>query len=236
LKLRKPALAAAGLALASVSCDFPTTVYGRLVLKPGENGDVRLARVELLDTTGWGGAPVLAVEPDTGGQFNRCSFLFPVVEPGPYYLLAWQDVNGDGELSNGDLAGVYADSLRPGIPGRPVIVYDGWTVDAGYIELAGYTELRITASGLRVQGDSLVEFAYSFTNDVTLTSLDVAFPGADPVPDPTAPGKKGADSLYYSSHLKISQGSSAPAGLYTLTFRGLLDTVRFSNRAVVRVD
>lgn len=237
MSLTRPVLAAViGIALTTSSCDFPTTVYGRLVLKPGEEGDVRLARVELLDTTGWGGTPVLAVDPGAGGQFDRCSFLFPVVEPGPYYLLAWQDINGDGQLTSGDLAGTYADSLRPGIPGKPVIVYDGWTVDAGNIELARYTELRISTSGRRVQGDSLVEFAFSFSSDVTLASLDVAFPGFDPVPDAMAPGRKEADSLYYSSRMNIGQPGPAPAGLYTLTFRGLLDTVSFTNRAVVRVE
>ena len=92
---KRPRVAAFAVALAGLcllaGCQFPTTVYGRLALKPGQDGDVRLARVELHDSVAWDSAAVYTIVPESGGQFSRASFEFPAVAPGPYYLLAWQD-------------------------------------------------------------------------------------------------------------------------------------------------
>ena len=61
------ALVLAGICLFA-GCRLPTTVYGQLALKPGEQGDVRLARVELHDSVAWDSAPVYTVTPEAGGQ------------------------------------------------------------------------------------------------------------------------------------------------------------------------
>jgi len=215
-------------------CRFPTTVYGRLMLKPGEEGDVRLARVELHDSVAWDSAPVYESTPDSGGQFYRAPFEFPAVAPGSYYLLAWQDRNADGKVSDGDLVGVYCDSLELARPGDPVIVPEGWTVDAGEIEMARYDVLEVNATGARSQSGDTTAFTYSFNHDVFLISLAVAFPGQPAVPDPNAPGEKVADSAYTSDGWHM--GGQMPSGLHQLEFRGTFRDSSFALRVAVRVD
>ncbi|MBN2465253.1 hypothetical protein JXD38_06490 [candidate division WOR-3 bacterium] len=214
-------------------CRLPTTVYGRLVLKPGEDGDVRLARVELHDTTAWDSTPLYETAPDTGDLYYRVSFEFPVVAPGPYYVRAWQDRDGDGKVSDGDLTGVCGGPHRPGWPGEPVIVYDRWTVDAGDIEMATYQVLEVNATGAMSQSRDTTTFAYSFNHDVLLSSLAVAFPGQPALPDPNAPGDKIADSTYLSGGWTM--GDSMPSGLHQLEFRGMFRDSSFVLRAAVLV-
>jgi hypothetical protein len=215
-------------------CRLPTTVYGRLVLKPGEDGDVRLARVELHDGVAWDSAPLYDITPDPGGQFYRVSFEFPVVAPGPYYVLAWQDRDGNGRVSDGDLTGVCGGRHRPGWPGKPVIVYERWTVDAGDIEMATYQVLQVSATGSRSESGDSTTFTYSFNHDVRLNSLAVVFPGQPALPDPGAPGEKVADSTYVSGGW--STGGLMPPGLHQLEFRGVFRDSSFVLRSAVRVD
>jgi uncharacterized protein (DUF2141 family) len=215
-------------------CRFPTTVYGRLTLKPGEEGDVRLSRVELHDSVAWDSASVYEVASDSGGQFYRASFEFPAVAPGSYYLLAWQDRNGDGKVSDGDLVGVYCDSLELARPGDLVIVPEGWTVDAGDIEMARYEVLGVNATGLRSQSGDTTAFTYSFNHDIFLNSFTVAFPGQPAVPDPDAPGEKVADSTYLSGGWHT--GGQMPSGLHQLEFRGTFRDSSFALRVAVLVE
>lgn len=217
-----------------VGCRFPTTVYGRLVLKPGENGDVRLARVELHDSAAWDSAPVYVVTPDSGGQFFQTSFEFPAVSPGPYYLLAWQDRDGDGKVSDGDLTGVYGGPQQLGLPGKPVMAYEGWTVNAGDIEMATYEVLGVTATGVRSQSDESTAFTYRFNHDVTLNSLTITFPGEPAIPDPNAPGPKLADSTYRSEGWRF--GGTMPTGLHQLEFKGVFQDSAFDIRSAVSVQ
>jgi hypothetical protein len=223
----------AGLCLLA-GCRIPTTVYGRLVLKPGEQGDVRLARVELRDSVAWDSAPVYTVVPESGGQFFQTPFEFPVVAPGPYYLLAWQDRDADGEVSDGDVTGVYGGRHKPGWPGKPVIVYKGWTVDAGDIEMAAYEVLVVNAVGARIESGEATTFTYSFNHDVYLNSLAVAFPGQPALPDPGAPGAKIADSTYRSE--SWHWGGPMPSGLHQLEFRGVFRDSGFALRVAVSVE
>lgn len=225
------ALAVLGLL---AGCRIPTTVYGRLVLKPGESGDVRLARVELRDTAAWDSASLYEITPESGGLFYRVSFEFPVVAPGPYCVLAWQDRDGDGRVSDGDLTGVCGGLHRPGWPGKPVIVYPRWTVDAGDIEMATYQVLEVQATGARSRSGDTTAFMYSFNHDVRLTSLAIAFPDQPALPDPDAPGNKVADSTYLSGGW--SMGGQMPGGLHQLEFRGIFRDSSFMLRAAVRVD
>lgn len=230
----------AGLAVGLVGlclmlgCRFPTTVYGRLALKPGETGDVRLARVELHDSAAWDSAPVYTIVPDSGGEFFRASFEFRAVAPGPYYLLAWQDKNGDGKVSDGDLAGVYGGRYQPGSPGKPVMVYKGWTVDAGDIEMATCEVLGVATAGLRSQSRESTAFTYRFNHDVTLNSLTITFPGEPAIPDPNASGPKLADSTYRSEGWRF--GGTMPSGLHQLEFRGVFQDSAFDIRSAVSVQ
>jgi hypothetical protein len=216
-------------------CRFPTTVYGRLALKPGEQGDVRLARVELRYSAAWDSSPVYTAVPDSSGQFFGASFEFPVVAPGPYYLLAWQDRDNDGKVSDGDLAGVYRDSLETRFPGEPLKVRQGWTVDAGDIEMATYEVLKVNATGVRTDSGEATTFTYAFNHDVYLNSLSIAFPGQPALPDPDAPGAKLADSTYLSQGWRM--GGQMPTGLHQLEFRGVFrDSSSFAIRVAVLVD
>jgi len=222
-----------GLCLVA-GCQFPTTVYGRLALKPGQEGDVRLARVELRDSAAWDSAPVYAIAPESSGQSLRASFEFPAVAPGSYYLLAWQDKDGDGRISDGDLAGVYGGPYKSGSPGSPVMVYEGWTVDVGEIEMAEYAVLEVSAAGERSSSGETTSFSYTFNYDVTLNSLAITFPGQPTVPDPNAPGPKVADSTYRSENWQL--GGTMPTGLHQLDFRGLYAGDTFELRLAVRVE
>ncbi len=215
-------------------CRLPTTVYGRLVLKPGETGDVRLAEVELHDSLAWDSAPLYEIRPDSGGLFYRVSFEFPVVAPGPYFVLAWQDRDGDGKVSDGDLTGVCGGLHRPGWPGKPVVVYPRWTVDAGDIEMSPYQVLEVSATGVRSQSGDTSAFSYRFNHDVLLSSLAITFPGQPALPDPSAPGDKAADSTYVSGGW--SMGGTMPSGLHQLEFRGIFRDSSFVLRTAVRVE
>jgi hypothetical protein len=223
----------AGISLFA-GCQIPTTVYGRLALKPGEEGDVRLARVELHDSVAWDSAPVYTVMPEAGGQFYRAAFEFPVVAPGPYYVLAWQDRDADGRISDGDLVGVYGDSNQLRRPGRPVIVYKNWTVDAGNIQMETYEVLEVNATGVRSQSGDTTSLSYSFNHDVMLNSLALTFPGQPTLPDPSAAGFKVADSTYVSGGW--SMGGQMPVGLHQLEFRGTFRDTTFVLRVAARVE
>lgn len=225
------ALAALGLI---AGCRMPTTVFGRLVLKPGEAGDVRLARVELHDSVAWDSAPVYTVTPEAGGQFFRAAFEFPVVAPGPYYVLAWQDRDADGKVSDGDLVGIHGDSNKLRRPGKPVIVYKNWTVNAGNIQMATYEVLEVSATGVRSQSGDTTSFSYSFNHDVMLSSLAVTFPGQPALPDPAAAGPKVADSTYVSGGW--SMGGQMPVGLHQLECRGTFRDTVFALRVAVRIE
>jgi hypothetical protein len=222
-----------GLCLFS-GCRLSTTVYGRLALKPGESGDVRLARVELHDSVAWDSAPVYTALPEAGGQFFRADFEFPVVAPGAYYVLAWQDRDADGKVSDGDLVGVCGDSDRLRRPGEPVVVYKNWNVDAGNIQMATYELLEVNVAGARSQSGDTTSFSYSFNHDVMLNSLALTFPGQPTLPDPPAAGPKVADSTYVSG--PWSPGGQMPTGLHQLEFRGIFNDTSFVLRAAVRVE
>jgi len=216
------------------ACRFPTTVYGRLELKPGEEGDMRLARVALHDSAAWDSAPVYVVAPESGAQFFRAAFEFAAVAPGAYYLLAWQDRDADGRLSDGDVTGAYGGPHQPGAPSQLVVVYQGWTVDAGEIEMARYNLLEVLADGARSLAQETTSFTYRFNHDVTLNSLVISFPGQPSMPDPDAPGRKRADSIYKSGGWRM--GGVMPAGLHQLEFRGWFGNQRFDLRRAVWVE
>lgn len=226
-------LVMAGICLFA-GCRIPTTVYGQLALKPGEEGDVRLARVELHDSVAWDSAPVYTVTPEAGGQFFRAAFEFPVVAPGSYYVLAWQDRDADGKVGDGDLVGVYGDSNQLRRPGKPVIVYKNWTVNAGNIQMETYEVLAVNATGVRSQSGDTTSFSYSFNHEVILNSLALTFPGQPTLPDPSAAGFKAADSIYVSGGW--SMGGQMPVGLHQLEFRGTFRDSSFVLRVAAMVE
>jgi uncharacterized protein (DUF2141 family) len=142
---------AAALAAFVSGCSYPTNVSGRLSLNPGDTGDARLARIELHDSLGWKTPALYAVTADPTSQAAASRFLFPEVKAGTYFLVAWQDRDGDGVIGDGEVAGVNGGPYNPGWFGNQVVVPQSWTVDVGEITLYTYRRLVFAMSGARVQ-------------------------------------------------------------------------------------
>lgn len=203
----------------SLSCTKVTKVIGTLLLQAGQTGDVQNCRVELYEKADLTGTPVKFVSSKNSGQANTSPFEFTDVIEGYYYILAWKDLNGDGVVSDKDIVGVHGGFYRPGYGGTQITVTEGKTNDVGNIEMLIYKELKISASGERVNGATETNFTYSFNYDVTLTSLTITFPGYTPVTDPSAPGAKTAGVQYHSDGWNTG-GGIMPTGTHTLEFVG----------------
>ncbi len=133
-----------------------------------------------------------------------------------------------------DKTGVYGGPHELGSPGKPVMVYEGWTVDVGEIEMARYDVLEVMAAGERSLSGETTGFTYAFNHDVTLNSLTIVFPGQPAMPDPSAPGSKVADSTYRSEGWRM--GGPMPTGLHQLEFHGVFRDSGFDIRVAVSVE
>jgi len=217
---------AAGLAALAGVCDTTTSVKGRVTLVQGTVGDVRSATIELYETPDLSGQPVVTGMAADTGTWSLTDFEVLDVPPGSYYLLAWQDVDDDGEVSDGDLAGLRGVRFQPGLGGEALDVVEGQANDAGVVELARYLEpLDTVYGGLVPSGDTTV-FAYSFNHDLELTALSIAFPGIGTLTDPDAAGFKLAGVTYESDGWSAG-GEPMPTGRHAVSFRGVLDSSRF---------
>ena len=200
------------------SCTTATKLIGTLLLQPGQTGDVQNTRVELYEKADLTGSPVMFVASKTGTA-SQSDFEFTDVIEGYYYVLAWKDLSGDGVVSDGDIVGVHGGTYKPGEGGTQVTVTKDKTTDVGNIEMLIYKELKISASGERVNGGIATNLTYSFNYDVTITSLTITFPGLTPAVDPDAPGAKSAGTNYHSDGWNTG-GGQMPTGDHTLEFIG----------------
>jgi len=186
---------------------------------------VQNCRVQLFVSQDLTGNPVMEVPSKQNTTVNS-PFEFDNPVEGYYYLLAWKDLNQDGVLSDKDIVGIHGGEYRPGYGGSQVTVKDGQTTDVGDIVMLIYKQLKISASGERVNGATQTNFTYSFNYDVTITSLTITFPGFTPVVDPDAPGAKTAGTSYHSEGWKTG-GAQMPTGSHTLEFVGSWEGTAF---------
>jgi len=207
------------------SCTKATKLTGTLILQTGQSGDVQNCRVQLFVSQDLTGNPVMEVPSKQNTTVNS-PFEFDNPVEGYYYLLAWKDLNQDGVLSDKDIVGIHGGEYRPGYGGSQVTVKDGQTTDVGDIVMLIYKQLKISASGERVNGATQTNFTYSFNYDVTITSLTITFPGFTPVVDPDAPGAKTAGTSYHSEGWKTG-GAQMPTGSHTLEFVGSWEGTAF---------
>ncbi|MEO0080180.1 MAG: hypothetical protein ABIK44_05845 [candidate division WOR-3 bacterium] len=225
---RKASLWAFALAsLISLSCSRFGTVTGFLELRPGTTGRLESVRVELFPSDDSQGLPVQAVSACPTASPSRATFRFDAVPAGTYFLRAWQDVDLDERIGDGDLAGVYGGEYQPETLGQPFRVGAGREIDLGRIEMKIYQELLIAGFGARTQNLTRTDFQYSFNHDIELFSLVVTFPFFGSFIDAQAPGPKRGDTIYYSPGWSLGL-ETMPAGIHLLDFRGrfLEDTFR----------
>ena len=200
------------------SCTKTTKLTGTLILQTGQSGDVQNCKVQLFVSSDLTGSPVKEVASQQNTTVNS-PFTFDDPVEGYYYLVAWKDLNGDGVVSDKDIIGIHGGTYRPGYGGSQVEVKDGKTTDVGEIVMLIYKELKISASGERVNAGTETNLTYSFNYDVTVTSLTITFPGNAPVTDPDAPGAKTAGTSYHSDGWN-NGGGVMPTGAHTLEFIG----------------
>jgi uncharacterized protein (DUF2141 family) len=215
------------------SCTKATKLTGTLILQTGQSGDVQNCKVQLFVSSDLTGNPVKEVASQQNTTVNS-PFTFDDPVEGYYYLIAWKDLNGDGVVSDKDIVGINGGTYRPGYGGSQVTVKDGKTEDVGEIVMLIYKELKISASGERVNGGTETNFTYSFNYDVTITSLTITVPGFAPSSDPLDAGFKSAGTPYHSDGWWIG-GGQMPTGAHTLEFIGTWEGTPFDIIVTVTV-
>jgi len=215
------------------SCTKATKLIGTLILQTGQSGDVQNCKVQLFVSSDLTGSPVKEVASQQNTTVNS-PFTFDDPVEGYYYLIAWKDLNGDGVVSDKDIVGIHGGTYRPGYGGSQVTVKDGKTTDVGEIVMLIYKELKISASGERVNGATETNFTYSFNYDVTISSLTITFPGFTPIVDPDAVGAKTAGTSYHSDGWNTG-GGTMPTGAHTLQFVGTWDGTPFDVTVTVTI-
>jgi len=216
------------------NCTKVTKLTGTLILQTGQSGDVENCRVQLFVSQDLTGNPVKEVASKQNTAVNS-PFEFTDVVEGYYYLIAWKDLNGDGVVSDKDIVGIHGGTYKPGYGGSQVTVTSGKTTDVGDIVMLIYKELKISASGERVNAGTETNFTYSFNYDVTITSLTITFPGFAPVTDPDGPGVRTAGTSYHSDGWN-NQGAVMPTGAHTLEFVGAWEGTAFDVIVTVTVS
>jgi hypothetical protein len=215
------------------SCTKATKLTGTLILQTGQSGDVQNCKVQLFVSSDLTGSPVKEVASQQNTTVNS-PFTFDDPVEGYYYLIAWKDLNGDGVVSDKDIVGVHGGTYSPGHGGSQVTVKDGQTTDVGEIVMLIYKELKISASGERVNGGIETNFTYSFNYDIKITSMTITFPGFTPIADPDAPGDKTAGTSYHSDGWHAN-GAQMPTGAHTLEFIGSWEGTAFDVIVTVTV-
>lgn len=200
-----------------------TGVKGKLILEPGQTGDVRNARVELYETSDLTGDPVKIGQSESGGtDLSEAEFKLEDVLPGYYYLLAWKDMDGDGDITGGDLVGVYGGTYKPGEGGQKLTVEDGKLTDVGEISMRIFVEpLAVVATGTIADQGYSVYYTYTFNEDVTLSTFTVTVPGYEAYVDTYETGARNGGQSYTTQKYYIGGGTVLiPHGTHTLRFQG----------------
>jgi uncharacterized protein (DUF2141 family) len=109
-----------------IGCSQKTGIKGTLILQVGQTGDVRNSSVRLFKATDFTVTPLKEVKSDATGVDQTVSdFEFTDVIEDNYYLFAWKDLNGNGEIDNLDIVGVHGGTYTPGEGGSVVTVIKG---------------------------------------------------------------------------------------------------------------
>lgn len=219
--------------LLALSCVPASDVVGFLCIAPGVPGDVRQCLVQLFEADG--DTAVYGQRPLAGTKRDRVRFRFHDVRPGEYHLVAWQDMNGDSIINDGDLVGVYQGEYQPRQRGGRFKVEKGLTSDLGEIWLTQLREPVKSVTGLRDSSRTKTHFSFVFYHDLTLGSLTVTFPGYGSYIDPLACGPKQAGQTYHSRDWEFG-GAEMPTGEHRLTFAGIMDGRFFEAEFVVTIE
>jgi hypothetical protein len=226
MMVRMAVILAAGLVLVGGVCEIPTSVKGTLSIAPEVSGDVRASAVSLYPTSDLSGPAAAGGAAADTGAGRSVGFELADVPAGKYYLLAWQDVDDDGVIDDGDLVGLRGAGYQPGLGGQVLEVVEGALTDAGGVEMKVYLEPLDTVTGALVPTGDTTVFRYSFNHDLELSALSIAFPGIGTLTDPEAAGEKLAGVLYESGGWSAG-GAPMPTGIHRVSFRGTLESSRF---------
>jgi hypothetical protein len=222
------------LLVIAAGCERTATLRGALVLKPGESGDVRSSRVLLYASSDSVPEVVLETRSAQTSVLFRSTFVFEELDEGVYRILAWKDIDNDGSITDGDLAGVAGGQYDSAYLGEEVGVIGGQENDIGVIEMQAYRRLAVQSSGWRNDSLTSTSFSYSFNRSVVLKSLTIGFPVFGEYTDLAAQGTKEAGVQYQSSGWSF--GPTMPAGQHVLGFKGVWDGKSFSLEVPVQVE
>lgn len=210
-----------------------TGVKGKLILEPGQTGDVRNARVELYQKSDLTGDPIKVVQSASEGtDLSEAEFEITDVLAGYYYLLAWKDMDGDGDISGGDLVGVYGGTYTPGEGGQQLTIEDGKMADAGNITMMIFVEpTAVAVTGTKkTDGDGYeyAEYSYIFNKDVTLSSVTLTVSGYPSYTPDTEKGTRNGDQAYtFPVYFYNGAEYEVPSGTHNLRFVGSDDEGSF---------
>ncbi len=204
-----------------IGCSKKTGIKGKLILQVGQTGDVRNSSVRLFEATDFTVTPLKEVKSDATGVDQTVSdFEFTDVVEDNYYLFAWKDLNGNGEIDNLDIVGVHGGTYTPGEGGSVVTVIKGKMTDVGNITMYIYKELILTVTASRDAND-YITFTYSFNDDCTVSTWRFTGPGGIQGEDDNAQsGSKTANTQYQSAGWRYGNGDPLPFGEYIITITG----------------
>ncbi len=223
------------------SCDVfrgDTGVKGKLILEPGQTGDVRNARVELYQKSDLTGNPLKVGQSKSDGlDASEAEFEIKDVLSGYYYLRAWKDMDNDGKLSGGDLVGVYGGTYTPGKGGTQLTIEDGKMANAGNISMKIFVEpLAVTASGSLGDAGRSVTYTYTFNLDVTLSTFSITMPGINTYTDSDEQGSRTGGKSYTTQKYVVNGGvANIPKGTHTLRLQGTCNGKAFDKTVQVTI-
>lgn len=216
------------LLVVGIGCSKKTGIKGKLILQVGQTGDVRNSKVQLFETTDFTGTPIKEVKSDaTGVDQTVADFEVTDVVEGYYYLLAWKDLNGNGDIDNLDIVGFHGGTYIPGQGGTQVTVKEGKMTDVGNIEMLILKELILTVTAAR-DADEYITFSYSFNDNCTVTDWGLTGPGGITGDDDTQNGAKTANTTYTSGPWSYGNGDPLPVGAYIVTITGSYNSNTFT--------
>jgi|GEM_PF-3729582 len=104
-----------------------TTITGTLIISGDQSGDLADTKVILRAGATEVSQDQLVRYVPTTGSGPRVTFVADDVDPGTYYLEAWQDTDHNTLISNGDYYGRYGNAGAPGDDLPPLALAEGQT-------------------------------------------------------------------------------------------------------------